>query len=97
MTSTGIKPMNVGLIGCGFISTIYLENCTADERLNVLAVADLDTSRARAQAARFNIPRAETVEELLTTSSEAPDEEPDDTTSEFVDGPGPGEAGGEES
>ncbi len=69
MTSTGIKPTNVGIIGCGVISTIYLQNCTASDQLNVLACADLDLSRARAQAARFNVPRAETVEELLADPS----------------------------
>ena len=69
MTSTGIKPMNIGVVGCGVISSIYLENCTAYEHLNVVACADLDLKRAKAQADRFNIPRAETVEELLADPS----------------------------
>jgi predicted dehydrogenase len=69
MTSTGIKPVIIGVVGCGNISTIYLENCTADSRLNVVACADLDLKRARTQAERFNIPRAETVEELLADPS----------------------------
>ena len=38
MTSTGSRPMNVGVIGCSFISTIYLQNCAANEHLNVLDI-----------------------------------------------------------
>jgi predicted dehydrogenase len=57
--------MNIGIVGCGNISSVYLKNCTASEYLNVLAVADLDMERAMSQAKRFNIPRAITVEELL--------------------------------
>src|SRR6476620_361761 len=65
MTAVGIKPMNIGVVGCGVISSIYLENCTSYSHLNVVAVADLDPARAKAQAARYNIPRAESVEDLL--------------------------------
>jgi predicted dehydrogenase len=57
--------MNVGIVGCGNISSVYLKNCTASEYLNVLAVADLDMERAKSQAERFNVPHAMTVEELL--------------------------------
>jgi len=77
-------------------------------RIPIMAVTAYSTSedeeRIRAAGAQAYVSKpisvvrfAETVEELLTTSSEAPDEEPDDKTSEFVDGPGPGEVGGEES
>jgi predicted dehydrogenase len=65
MTSNSIESVNIGLIGCGVISSVYLEKCKSYEHLNVLACADLDLERARAQAGRFNIPRAETVGELL--------------------------------
>ena len=69
MTSKRIKPMSIGVIGCGVISTIYLQNCTANKHLNVVACADLDLKRAKAQAERFNIPRAGTVEDLLADPS----------------------------
>jgi predicted dehydrogenase len=69
MTSTRNRPVNIGVIGCGNISTQYLENCTAYEHLKIVACADLDLKRARAQAERFNVPRAETVEELLADRS----------------------------
>ena len=65
MTPTESGRVNVGVIGCGNISGVYLKNCTAYEHLNVSAVADLDMERARTQAQRFSIPRALTVEELL--------------------------------
>jgi two-component system cell cycle response regulator DivK len=73
-------------------------------RIPIMAVTAYSTSedeeRIRAAGAQAYVSKpisvvrfAETVEELLTTSSETPD----DATSEYVDGPGPGEAGGEES
>ena len=47
------KPtIGVGVIGCGVISGIYLENCAAFEILDVVACADLDLERAQAKAAQ---------------------------------------------
>ena len=78
-------------------------------RIPIMAVTAYSTSedeeRIRAAGAQAYVSKpisvvrfAETVEELLATSSETPgDEVLDDATSEFSDGPGPGEAGGEES
>lgn len=78
-------------------------------RIPIMAVTAYSTSedeeRIRAAGAQAYVSKpisvvrfAETVEELLTTSNEAPgDEVLDDSTSEYSDGPGPGEAGGEES
>jgi predicted dehydrogenase len=60
-----IKPVKTAVIGCGTISSIYLQNCTAWDVLDVVACADLDVSRAEAQAAKFGVPRATTVEEVL--------------------------------
>ena len=57
--------MGVGLIGAGFISDTYLENLTSFPDLDVRAVADIDTARARAQADKYQIPRGTTVAELL--------------------------------
>jgi predicted dehydrogenase len=56
---------NVGLIGCGQISSIYLEAPRTFDILNVVACADIDLDRAKAQAQRYNIPKVCTVEELL--------------------------------
>jgi predicted dehydrogenase len=56
---------NVGLIGCGQISSIYLEAPRTFDVLNIVACADIDMDRAKAQAQRYNVPKACTVEELL--------------------------------
>jgi len=78
-------------------------------RIPIMAVTAYSTSedeeRIRAAGAQAYVSKpisvvrfAETVEELLATSSKAPSGDVlDDSTSEFSDGPGPGEAGGEES
>lgn len=61
-----MKRVKTGIIGCGNISGIYLQNCTkVFKNLEVTAVADLDLSRARAKAEEFGIPKACTVKELL--------------------------------
>ena len=54
MTSTA-----VGIIGCGNISSIYLENCHQRFRgIHVAAVADIDISRAQARAAEYGVAKA---------------------------------------
>ncbi len=57
--------MNVGVVGCGNISGIYLENCGKLSNLQVVAVADLDIERAKAKASQFGIPKALGTDELL--------------------------------
>ncbi|GLV60976.1 dehydrogenase [Dictyobacter sp. S3.2.2.5] len=59
------KKTNVGVIGCGQISSIYLEAPSKFDILNFTACADIDMDRARAQAQRYNVPKACTPEELL--------------------------------
>jgi len=62
-----MKRTKIGIIGCGKISGIYLENCTRkfDDILEVAAVADLIRERSEAKAAEFKIPKVYTVEEML--------------------------------
>lgn len=60
-----IKKMNIGIIGCGKISSIYLQILQTFDILNIIACADLDMERAHAQAESFHIPRVLHVEELL--------------------------------
>lgn len=60
MTATG-----VGIVGAGNISDEYLRSLTAYPDVRVVALADLDLDRARAQAERYGIPAAVTVRELL--------------------------------
>src|SRR4051794_5368953 len=60
-----LPSIKVGLIGCGNISGIYLENCAKFNNLEVLTCADLDLERAQAKATQYGVPRAVPVEELL--------------------------------
>lgn len=60
------RKVKIGFIGCGKISSIYLQNCKLFDLLDVVAVADLDLSIARARAEEFGIPVACTVDELLS-------------------------------
>jgi predicted dehydrogenase len=60
---------NVGIVGCGNISGIYMEAGNKWDILNIVACADIDLPRAQAQAARYGIPKACGVEELLADPS----------------------------
>lgn len=57
--------VKVGIIGCGKISGIYMENCNKFEVLELAACADMDPARAREQADTYGIPQVYTVDELL--------------------------------
>lgn len=57
--------IKVGVIGCGNISSIYLQNCKQYDHLEVVACADLDVARAEAKAKEFGVPTAYSVEQLL--------------------------------
>jgi predicted dehydrogenase len=59
------EKMNIGVIGCGKISHVYLQAPRIFEILNIVACSDIDMDRARAQAERYAIPKALTVEQLL--------------------------------
>jgi len=61
-----MNSVKVGIIGCGKISDIYMENCAKFDILELSACADLDLERAKTQAVKYNIPRACTTEELLS-------------------------------
>lgn len=60
-----LPPVKTAVIGCGNISSIYLENAAKWDILDLVACADLDLSRAESQAAKFNVPRALSVAEVL--------------------------------
>lgn len=57
--------MKAGIIGCGNISAIYLENLKKSPYVEIVACADLVIERARTRAAAFGIANAFTVDELL--------------------------------
>lgn len=60
-----MEPVNVGVIGCGAISNQYLTNASRYPSIRIVALSDIDLSRARAQAQKYSIPRACSVDELL--------------------------------
>ncbi len=62
MDDTAVR---IGVIGCGKISDVYLQNCGASDDVVVVACADLDENRAREKAARHGVPRAGSVADLL--------------------------------
>ncbi|WP_019911186.1 Gfo/Idh/MocA family protein [Paenibacillus sp. HW567] len=57
--------VKVGIIGCGKISGIYMENCQKFALLDLAACADMDPARAAEQAANYGIPLVYTVDQLL--------------------------------
>ncbi|SDN06803.1 Predicted dehydrogenase [Fictibacillus solisalsi] len=61
-----MKKLKIGIIGCGHISSIYMQNCPKFEHLELVGCADLDVERAKAQADTFKIPKSCSVEELLS-------------------------------
>ena len=60
-----MKTLKVGIIGCGNISSIYMENCKNFDHLELIACADLDEQRAVSQAEKYGIPKACSVDEIL--------------------------------
>jgi predicted dehydrogenase len=64
-----VDKVNIGFIGVGNIFPQYIKWTRTFEILNVVAVADMDFSRAEARAKEFDIPHAYTVEQLLADPS----------------------------
>jgi predicted dehydrogenase len=61
----GGRPLRVGVVGTGVVSTPYLENMRASPLLDVVACSDAIPERARQKAAEHGVPRALTNDELL--------------------------------
>jgi predicted dehydrogenase len=59
------EPLGIAVIGCGNISNQYLKNLNQFPDVKVLFCADLDTERAKAQAAAYDVPGSGTVEAAL--------------------------------
>jgi len=58
--------MNVGIIGCGTISSIYLQAPAKFALLRIVACADLIPEVAQAKARQYGVPKVALVEELLS-------------------------------
>ncbi len=62
------SPMNVGIIGCGVISTAYIRGAARSSQINVRSVADIREDAARSQASAMGVGYA-TIDELLADPS----------------------------
>lgn len=63
-----MPPTGIGVLGCGNVSRMYLPVLTAmaeSAQLDLVAVADVDTPRARDTAAEYGVAKATTPDELL--------------------------------
>src|SRR5918998_2834689 len=58
-------PVKVGVVGCGKISGIYLENGATFDDIEIVACSDLVLERAEQQAKAYGVPEACSPEELL--------------------------------
>ncbi|MFC7443097.1 Gfo/Idh/MocA family protein [Laceyella putida] len=61
-----MKKCKVGIIGCGVISGIYMQNIKEYPHLELVACADLVMETAQKRAEEFHIPKVCTVDELLS-------------------------------
>ena len=59
-----MQDLGVGVVGCGVISTIYMQNMAAFRGLRLVACADIIGQAARSQAEKFGI-RALSIDALM--------------------------------
>lgn len=62
---SGHHPVGVGFIGAGMISDTYLEHLAQFPDVEVVAVGDIDTVRAKAQAEKHGVPVSGSPDEIL--------------------------------
>jgi predicted dehydrogenase len=60
-----LDPVKTAVIGCGNISSIYLENAFKWDILDLRACANRTLSRAQSQAAKFRVPQAVSIADVL--------------------------------
>lgn len=60
-----MEPVKVGLVGCGFISGIYLKNSRLFRGFDVVACSDLVRERSEGRAKEFSVPHVCGTEELM--------------------------------
>lgn len=68
-TKWAVDVVGIGVVGCGNISPIYLQNLSLFEGTKVVAVTDLDAAKAKARAEEFNVPVRDSVEDLVSDPS----------------------------
>ena len=67
-----MKPVKVGIVGCGSISGIYLQNLTGMFKrvIDLVAVCDIIPERAYAAKEKYNIPKAYITDEEIMADTE---------------------------
>ena len=60
------KKAKAGLVGCGVISDIYIENSRNFSSYEITACADIITEKAEEKAKTYNIPRVCSVAEIMS-------------------------------
>jgi len=60
-----LNPIKTAVIGCGNISSIYLENAAKWDILDLRVCANRTLPRAQSQAEKFNIPQARSIADVL--------------------------------
>ena len=60
-----LRPVAIGILGCGHVSGQYLQGCSLFDGLRLEACADLDVERARGRSDEYGIPKAYSPTELL--------------------------------
>lgn len=60
-----IEPLRVGLIGCGRISDIYIQNCQTFPEIDLRACASLDIEESRAKSDQYGIASACGPDEII--------------------------------
>lgn len=60
-----MEPVRVGILGCGNVLSMYLDNASLFPEFDVVAVADLNQDLAKSQAERFGVPTVLQPDELV--------------------------------
>ncbi|MCK5862042.1 MAG: Gfo/Idh/MocA family oxidoreductase [Candidatus Hydrogenedentes bacterium] len=60
-----MKPLSVGVVGCGNISDLYFQAGTRFDAFNIIACTDLNRELAEEKAELYEIPRVLSTDELL--------------------------------
>lgn len=59
------QKINLGIVGCGNVSELYLNTLTNNPKINVIACADYFMEKAKKLSVRYNIPRVYKYKELI--------------------------------
>lgn len=61
--------LNVGLIGTGRISDIYLQNCSSFPEISIVACGSLDLEESHRKAVQYDIPKVASPEKIIADDS----------------------------